>query len=473
MRYLSMFSGIEAASVAWEPLGWECAAVCEIEKFPSAVLAHHYPHVANLGDVTKANFNEIGPIDLAVFGSPCQSFSIAGKRLGLDDARGNLALLAGSVVYRKRPDWFVFENVPGLLSSDSGWDFGTLLAAYSGHPSGSVFTPPEGGWGSSGVVQQADENSYGLAWRILDAQYFGVPQRRRRVFVVGHLGDWRRAAAVLFERQSLRGDPAPSREKGPCVAALTANGVGTCGADDNQGQAGHLIAMAHGQGGAEVSEDGGAPSLTCNHEAPIIAHSLRGEGFDASKDGTGRGTPLVPVAIQERAVSDNPDAGPDGKGWRDDGMAYTLEARSTVQAVAFAQNTRDEVRLQGGDGQISGALAADEGMKQRTYIAQAVAYDLRGREGDAQFEGPHDTANLRAASGGSSRSYVQQSAVRRLTPEECEKLQGFPPGYTAIPWRGKGAADCPDGPRYKALGNSFAVPVMRWIGERIDMVRKL
>jgi len=245
------------------------------------------------------------------------------------------------------------------------------------------------------------ELGYGFAYRVLDAQFFGVPQRRRRVFVVGHLGDWRRAAAVLFERESLSGNPAPRREARKGIAQCLTSGTGQ-------------------RYDAETET--------------LIAHSLRGEGFDASEDGTGRGTPLVPVAIQERAVSENPSAGPNGKGWRDDGQAYTLEARQTVPAVAF---------------------------------------DMRGREGGAQFEGPHDTANIRAASGGSSRSYIAQSAVRRLTPRECERLQGFPDDYTLIPWRGKDADQCPDGPRYKALGNSMAVPVMHWIGQRIEAVRAM
>lgn len=269
-----------------------------------------------------------------------------------------------------------------------------------------------------------------------------------------------------------------------------------------------------------------------------VAHAPRGEGFDASEDGTGRGTPIVPVqhaiAIQERAVSENPDAGPDGKGWRDDGAAYTLEARQVSQAVAFAQNTRDEVRLFNGDGRIAGALAAEPGMKQTTYVAftakdhggdavegisptlragghsgshanagvmpaiafpaemsatqcasteelspalsvthtTAVAFDMRGREGGAMPEGPHDTANIRAASGGSSRSYAASQAwgVRRLTPTECARLQGFPDDWARIPWRGKPAEDCPDGPQYRAYGNSMATNVVGWIGDRIQAV---
>jgi len=417
MKFLSMFSGIDAASVAWRPLGWEAAAFCEIEKFPSAVLAHHYPKVPNLGDVTKANFNEIGPIDVAVFGSPCQSFSIAGKRLGLDDPRGNLALVAGKVVYRKRPRWFVFENVPGLLSSDDGRDFGTLIAAFAGYPSGSIFSPPESGWGNAGVVVQADSQSYGLAWRILDAQHFGVPQRRRRVFVVGHLGDWRRAAAVLFERESLQGNPAPRREKGQEPAGFTDDGATGC----------REIA------GALTSNYGKQPDSSDTALGPnLIAHFLRGEGFDASEDGTGRGTPLVPVAIQERAVSENIDAGPQGKGWQEN-TAYTLEARNKVQAVAYA-------------------FKAGQGSK-----AQGIGWQ------------EECAPTLSAGESGTQRSpgLLQGSAVRRLTPRECERLQGFPDDYTQIPWRGKDANQCPDGPRYKALGNSMAVPCMSWLGQRI------
>jgi len=376
MRYLSVCSGIEAATVAWHPLGWTPAAFSEIEAFPRAVLAHHYPEVPCHGDFTTIGEDEYGAIDLLVGGTPCQSFSIAGLRGGLDDDRGNLALEYLRLADRKRPRWLVWENVPGVLSSNGGKDFGSILGGMA-------------------------ELGYGFAYRILDAQHFGVPQRRRRVFVVGYLGDWRRAGAVLFERHSLSGHSAPRREAREAVAALTANGVGTCGADGNQGQAGHLIAQALGgnntAGPIDVStalSSHGGPHGRLDFESEtFIAHSLRGEGFDASEDGTGEGTPLVPVA-----------------------------------------------------------------------------FDLRGREGGAQFEGPHDTANIRAASGGSSRSYVAASAVRRLTPTECARLQGFPDDYLDITYRGKPAAD---GPKYKALGNSMAVPCMRWIGERIAAVEAL
>ena len=201
-----------------------------------------------------------------------------------------------------------------------------------------------------------------------------------------------------------------------------------------------------------------------------VSHALRGEGFDASEDGTGRGTPLIPVAIQERAVSDNPDAGLDGVGVRQDGASYTLEARTVPQAVAFdCKGSEVQFAIDGSHPTLrSMGHAASH---QNAGGHATVAFDLRGREGGAMPEGPHDTDNIRAASGGSYRSYVAQPwAVRRLTPTECERLQGFPDGFTRIPYRGKPAENCPDGPRYKALGNSWAVNCADWIAERIAEV---
>jgi DNA (cytosine-5)-methyltransferase 1 len=395
MRYLSVCSGIEAASAAWEPLGWEPVAFSEIEPFPSAVLAHHYPNVPNLGNMTKYKEWSLGTgsIDLLVGGTPCQSFSIAGLRKGLADPRGNLMLVYLGILNALRPQWMVWENVPGVLSSNRGRDFGVFLGGLA-------------------------ELGYGFAYRVLDAQHFGVPQRRRRVFVVGYLGDWRPPAAVLFERHGLSGNPPPRREAGKGPTPILEAGART-------GKSTTDIRAGNGQGNAEVVANG-SPSLTCNHKAPIVAHSLRaransshredsdtyvthslrGEGFDASEDGTGRGTPLVVNARQDPDVSS------------------IAPAR---EAVAFAQNTRNEVR----EMDVVGALAAQPGMKQTSYIRN-------------------------------------QMAVRRLTPRECERLQGFPDDWTLIPWR-KGLA--PDGPRYKACGNSMAVPVMRWIGKRIAGIK--
>lgn len=453
MIYGSVCSGIEAATQAFHPLGWQPAFFSEIEPFPCAVLAHHYGSnlpgeapsqngIPNYGDMTRFQEWPDHAIDLLVGGTPCQSFSVAGLRKGLADPRGNLMLTFGAVAQRYRPNWILWENVPGVLSSNKGRDFGTFLGMLA-------------------------ELGYGFAYRVLDAQYVrvgrfarAVPQRRRRVFVVGHLGDWRRAAAVLFERESLSGHPAPRREAGQNVATtISARPSGGGGLGTDFDLDGGLIQQAFGGGRTSGSVDIAACLVAKGHKCDFevetfIAHALRGEGFDASEDGTGRGTPLVPVAIQERAISENPDAGPDGIGCRHDGAAYTLEARTVPQAVAF---------------------------------------DLRGREGGAMPEGPHDTANLRAA----SRSYVAQPwAVRRLTPVECERLQGFPDGYTSIPaydgWRRMDETETPesceaggmmvkqtktgwwvndpDGPRYKSLGNSMAVNVMAWIGERIALV---
>lgn len=379
MRFLSLFSGIEAASVAWSPIGWKAAAFAEIEKFPSAVLAHHYPDVPNLGDVTKfKEWPDLGSIDLVCGGSPCQSFSIAGLRKGLADPRGNLTLTFLAVVDRYRPRWIVWENVPGILSSDGGRAFASFL----------------GGLGQLG---------YGWCYRVMDAQYArvdgfarAVPQRRRRVVAVGYLGDWRRSAAVLSEPESVLGDTAPRREAGktaaPTIAARTRGGGGL---------------------GTDFDCDGG-----------LIANS-----GDASYCVTVNG---------QRS---------------NDAEVETLIAHSIAPPVTHNPYGDHESR---------------EGL--------LVAHSLRGEGFDASAmpEGPHDTANIRAASGGSSRSYVaEQWAVRRLTPTECERLQGFPDGYTAIPWRGKPADQCPDGPRYKALGNSWAINVFRWVGERIDMVEEL
>ena len=371
-----MCSGIEAATVAWSPLGWQAEAFSEIEKFPSAVLAQHYPETPNYGDMTKFKEWPHANIDALVGGTPCQSFSVAGLRKGLADPRGNLMLTYLAIAAKYQPQWLVWENVPGVLSSHGGRDFGTFLGGLA-------------------------ELGYGFAYRILDAQYAGLAQRRRRVFVVGCAGGWRSAAAVLFERHSLSGHPAPRREAGKAVAALTANGAGTCGADDNQAQAGHLIEQPYKVANCLTARTAKGMNSTLDEgQTPIIVHGT-----------------------QDPCVSDR---------------AFALGRNSGQEnVVAFAQNQRNEVR----ELEVAGALAAQPGMKQQTYIAD--------------------------------NSSTDNTCVRRLTPRECERLQGFPDDYTQIAWRKKTPDNCPDGPRYKALGNSMAVPVMRWIGERIQLVAEL
>jgi DNA (cytosine-5)-methyltransferase 1 len=410
MRYGSVCSGIEAATVAWHGLGWEPAFFSEIDKFPREVLAHHYPDVPLHGDFTTIEENQYGSIDLLVGGTPCQSFSVAGLRKGLDDDRGNLSLEFIKLAQRARPRWVVWENVPGVLSSNGGRDFGSFLSAL----------------GQSG---------YGFAYRVFDAQYFGVAQRRRRVFVVGCFGDWRRAAAVLFERESLRGNPAPSREKGQKPApALTAGPPFSRTGNDRV----ECDAYIPTNVGSLCARTGQSISTQDAAQGHLLTARMRGFG-DYDCDGTAStvkardykdATDLVAIALAENTIGRKPMNGGNGDGFTENGPMYTLNATGVHGVAAFQQNTRDEVRYIGGDGKIAGALAANAGMKQTNYIQKSLN-------------------------------------VRRLTPTECERLQGFPDGYTNIKDK------CPDGPRYKALGNSMAVPVMKWIGERIKTVDSL
>lgn len=460
MRYLDVCAGISASTVAWKPLGWEAAAYSEIEPAPRAVLAHHYPNTPLHGDFTTIRGDEYGPIDLLVGGTPCQDFSVAGLRAGLGGDRGNLSLQFLLLLARTRARWVVWENVPGVFSSLSH-DAPDLRPPEIDLDAGDG--PADG---EEVVVEDrynADEShalgcflaglqelGYGIAYRVLDAQFAGVPQRRRRIFVVGYLGDWRRAAAVLLERHSLSGHPAPRRETGQGTAEGARSGF----AFDGQN-----ISVGGLNEPAGTLDTGSAHSNRGLH----VAHALRGEGFDASEDGTGRGTPLVPVylpfdttQITSPANRSNPQAGD---------PCHPLAAGMHPPAIAFT--SKDHGQDAGG---LAPTLRSMSGKHANAGGQIAVAFDMRGRDGGAQFEGPHETANIRAASGGSSRSYVASNAVRRLTPRECERLQGFPDDYTLVPNRSKPMAD---GPRYKALGNSMAVPVMRWIGERIAAVDAL
>jgi DNA (cytosine-5)-methyltransferase 1 len=438
LRYLSVCSGIEAATQAWHPLDWQPVAFSEIEPFPCAVLAHHYPNVPNWGDMTKFQEWPDADVDVLCGGTPCQSFSVAGLRKGLADPRGNLMLTFGAIAGRYRPRWLVWENVPGVLSSNEGRDFGAFLGMLG-------------------------ELGYGFAYRVLDAQHvrtrrfpYAVPQRRRRVFVVGYLGDWRCAAAVLFDRESLSGHPAPSRQAGQepagTIGARTGRSVGA-----QDASCGHMIA-------AEV-----APTLNAafHDKQGLDNQHINGGGglFVASRVDVridAESETLIPttggvfdVPAIAGAICRDSFAG--GAGGRPEGAA----AGHFLPISFGAQNAAAQ-----GDGVAVGFVPALDKSK-----TPAVAFDMRGRDGGAQLEGPHDTANIRAASGGSSRSYVAQPwAARRLTPTECERLQAFPDDFTRIPYRGKPAELCPDGPRYKALGNSWAVNCAEWIGERIAEV---
>ena len=405
MDYLSLFSGIETASVAWAPLGWRPLAFAEVDAFPSAVLRERFPSVPNLGDVTKVNWRgfvkDFGRPDVLVGGSPCQSFSIAGTRTGLGGASG-LMWEYVRAVREVRPRWLLWENVPGALSSTHGEDFGCLL-------------------------RSLDALGYGLAWRVLDAQFFGVAQRRERVFLVGRLGDPGGPCQVLFEPDCLSWNPPQGREKRKELAAAAGRSPACAGFNIQPS----VLCMTDTQTHSSVTDDGTCSTVTSHamKDAPVVATVHQN---------------------QEGAVTVT------------EGMAGTLTSGSSVsrqQLVAFAQNTRDEVRVQG-DGTLSGALSASPGMKQTTYVC--MADDNANAAVDVECCG-----TLKC--GGGAPRVAGRMAVRRLTPRECERLQGFEDDWTRIPWRGRPAEECPDGPRYKAIGNSMAVPVMRWLGERIAM----
>lgn len=339
LTVLTACSGIGAPEHAWRDLPFKFIGCSEIEPFPCAVLKHHYPNVTNYGDMTKYRDWKLDePITALFAGTPCQSFSVAGLRQGLDSPNGNLALVFLGMVERFAPRYVIWENVPGVLSSNGGRDFGAFLGALG-------------------------ELGYGYAYRTLDSQHFGVPQRRRRVFVVGYLGDWRRAAAVLFERKSLHGDITKSRKTRQKVAPSV--------------------------------EKGSPAAVYENHATDSRIKEVDVSPTMAARWGTGgNNVPLVQSANQ-------------------------------TQWPAEVGNT----------------LSADYGDKMGL--------------------------NDQHINVGAPYLVPSQDRVRRITCKEAEQLQGFEPGYTDIEYRGKPA---PDSQRYKALGNSMAVPVVKWIGERIQMV---
>lgn len=447
LEFGSVCSGIEAASVAWEPLGWRAAWFAEIEPFPAAVLAHHYPTVPNLGDMTtiarRVLTGEVAAPDVLCGGTPCQAFSVAGLRESLADARGNLTLkfveLADAIDHvrvraGRAPATIFWENVPGVLSTKDN-AFGCFLAGLAGEDE--PLEPPGGKWSNAGCVYGPTR---AIAWRTLDAQYFGLAQRRRRVFVVASARDGFDPAQVLFEWDGVRRDTAPSRETGQGPAgSLTASAGRRGGVNDPE--RGQLIEAFGGNNQAGPIEVATARNACASASGRMDfetetflvqpTHTLRGEGFDASEDGTGRGTPLVPVAfdttqITSQANRSNPQPGD---------PCHPLAAGAHPPAIAF------DCRASGQNG----------------FGVGPIAGTMRAMGHSASHQ-----------NGGGHQAVMTGMRVRRLTPVECERLQGFADGYTAIPWRGKPAELCPDGPRYKALGNSWATDVVEWIGRRIQ-----
>ena len=420
MRLFSCFSGIEAATVALGPLGFETVGLSEVEAFPNAVLEHHYPTVKNYGDITKHREWDLpGSVGICVGGPPCQSFSVSGLRKGMDDPRGNLSLTYLAFIDRVCPRWIIMENVPGLLSSNKGRDFGAILGSLA-------------------------QLGYGFAYCVLDAQNFGVPQRRRRVFLVGHSGGcWQRPAAVLFNKESVFGDTAQGKQTGQRDPGNTEGGTGggsqwpksiaptlpaayasKAGLDDQHINDGaglfvqdEIICSSGGQSNASYSKDV-APTLNRNKDgAPII------------------------IPIHDKATRHKTNGG------RGIGNGLGI-GKPGDPAPTLTSGDKHDVYEGGGAGLVN------------TY--EHHPQDSRIKECD------RPSFHAKAGTGGGNLPLVSnQQQVRRLTPREAERLQGFPDDYTMIPYRGKPADKCPDGPRYKALGNSWAVPVVQWIGQRI------
>lgn len=393
MIYGSVCSGIEAASVAWHPLGWRPRWFAVIAAFPSAVLAARWPDVPNLGDFTAIGSTH-GPVDVLVGGTPCQSFSVAGGRAGLDDPRGVLALEFLRLAIRVRARWIVWENVPGALSSGNGRDIRDVLGSFV-------------------------DAGYGVAWRVLDAQRFGVPQRRRRLFAIGYLGDWRPPVAVLFERPSVRGNPATSGDPRSTSAG------------------GSRIRPQN------VVDDFGGPDVIVDR----IANALTTRSMRYSSEDT---FVIQDATRGRRGIQNGIGISPPGS------PSFTLATRST-HAIAF-HTTQDPI-----NGSVSPCLSAEPG---HVGVLTFDEVQITHRENRTRPI-PDAPSPTPATSGGRVTAIGPSMRPRRLTPREWERLQGFPDDYTAIEFKGKPALD---GPRYEAIGNSMAVPVMRWIAERIAFV---
>ena len=490
MRFLSVCSGMEAASVAWEPLGWKAVGFSEIEPFPCAILKHRFPNTPNYGSLTEYQSwpLEPGSIDLLVGGTPCQSFSVAGLRKGLADPRGNLALVFLGLADKLKPRWIVWENVPGVLSSNGGRDLGSFLGA---------------------LVQLG----YGFAFRVLDAQHFGVPQRRRRVFVVACLGDWRAAAEVLLESDCVRRDIKKGRAKGQATAPDAGASVETGGL---QTTVGTLCADTHPRAYS------GQDAYTGRLIPTVLDRAAFNQGQNAQYEPLIEQTETCPTIVSKgpHAVqmpfrkSKRATSTTDNETWVEGDVSNTLnnfdlgDTRTTHAVVQpnVYENHPNDSRITGpldvaptvvsrfgtGGGNVPlvnnepvtfqpGNLRRDAGADPSTTTTTT----LKASSGDqtpcvaycAEVSGTL-TVGHGSSAGHQHRmgdnsfliAPVIPMAVRRLTPVECERLQGFPDNWSRIPWKGKPEDQCPDGPRYRACGNSMAVPVMRWIGEQIARV---
>ncbi|UYT54134.1 DNA cytosine methyltransferase [Brucella sp. MAB-22] len=445
LRFLSVCSGIEAASVAWRPLGWQAVAFSEIEKFPSAVLAHHYPDVPNLGDFTKIDTTRLGRVDILCGGTPCQAFSIAGARRSLEDERGNLTLsfveLAHELAAGNGLRNVIWENVPGVLSTKDN-AFGCFLAGLVGADDPIV---PTKRWSGYGMVSGPKGRA---AWAVKDAQFFGLAQRRKRVIVVADFGNGADPAAVLFEPESMCRDTPPSRspqESHTRDVAPSLRAQSNCSLRDDSDA---YVAVSSSGDVAHCLNAGGMGQQDYETET-MVAHPYtlairgRGESHDLEYRQDGTANALL-----------TPNGGRAGIGVGAVCAPVAFMSNASGANLSVGNNISPTLRI-GGDGGNAMAIAW-------SIMPQNSGKDFKARQVDVSQPlmagGP--------VGGNQGGDYIQQQwAVRRLTPTECELLQGFPDGYTNIPWRGK--PDSPDGPRYKALGNSWAVPKFKWLGERV------
>ena len=463
-RYLSVCSGIESASVAWGPLGWTPVAFAEVDRFASAVLAHHYPGVPNWGDMTRFKDWPDADIDLLVGGTPCQSFSVAGLRKGLDDPRGDLALTFLAIADRYRPAWVVWENVPGVLSAlshdapdpcppppplDLGSDVADVETEDDYHA--------EELHAFQCVLAGFSELGYHGAYGTLDAQYFGLAQRRKRVFAVFHSGDWHRGAAALFDRTCLSGHPAPSREAWqdpPCGTLPNTSSCRGLRVGPDEAAAWHTLAFGGNdtRGPIDVATSvlahGGSHGCQDFASETFVAHAFTAQ-HDSSEDGSGKGMPIIQTHAFDARQSDVVQYGD---------VSGPIDTDGNSIAVCFDTTQ----------------MTSPDNRSRPTAVACFTAKDYGADAGDISptlRAGGHVESH---ANGGVMPAVAFTSSTgmvaRRLTPRECERLQGFPDDYTAIQYRGKPARD---GQRYKALGNAMAVPVMAWIGDRIQRVEEL
>ena len=434
MRYLSLFSGIEACTVAWKPLGWECVAMAEIEPFPCAVLAHHYPDVPNLGDVTKITEEDIknlGQVDLVVFGSPCQNLSVAGNRKGLQGESSGLFYEAIRLILYARKHcgarFALWENVPGSFSSNKGDDFREVVRELSANRN---INTPANGWGNTGVA--LGENGL-VEWRVLDAQYFGLAQRRKRVFAIVDFGNWMDRPPILLEPKGVCGDTPPSRETGQDFATDTQTSIR---ATDST-----VYGLNSQQPPARLTEEYCDTLVASNYKEPMGVFCVHGTQDPITSEttanclGRNQGQENVVFFAEPRRA-------------RGIDIFAPFEPCSTLQAYA-------------GTGGGNTPMVAHQAVSiAGNIIGRSPQNGGNGDGFDEEFCYTLTTADRHAV--------AANSIIRRLTPTECEILQGFPRNYTKIPYRKKDLNQCPDSPRYKALGNSMAVPVMQWIGKQIQ-----